>query len=199
MRSNYLIVLMACLFLQLSWGQKAKGDPNAIQGASSFNLIFDYSDVKVGKFKSEESFLADKMKKREKKKAGDGERFRKSWFADREERFEPKFIESFNKRFKDNECKVGRLEDAPYTIRVHTTWMYPGYNVGVVRRNAEITTTIYVYKTGNLDDVLLTLNYKKVQGAGAMGHDYDSGYRLSECYAKLAKEFAKYVKKKITK
>ena len=197
MRSKYLIMFVACLFLQYSWGQKAKGDPKAIQGATSFNLIFDYSDVKVGKFKSEEAFLADKMKKREKKKAGDGERFKKSWFADREERFKPKFIESFNKRFKDNECFVGELEDAPYTLKVHTTWMYPGYNVGVVRRNAEITTTIYVYKTGNLENALLTLTYKKVQGAGALGHDYDSGYRISECYAKLAKEFAKYVKKRI--
>ena len=161
MKNKCLIVFIACLFLQFSWGQKVKGDPKAIQGATSFNLIFDYSDVKVGKFKTEESFLADKMKKREKKKAGDGERFKKSWFADREERYKPKFIESFNKRFKNNECKVGELENASFTLRIHTTWMYPGYNVGVVRRNAEITTIIYVYKSEDLETVLLTLTYKK--------------------------------------
>ncbi len=73
--------------------------------------------------------------------------------------------------------------------------MYAGYNVGVVRRNSEIDAVITVYETVNPINILLSGKYSKVQGYGAMGYDYDSGYRISECYAKLAKNIAKSIKK----
>jgi len=38
--------------------------------------------------------------------------------------------------------------------------------------------------------------YKKVQGNGAFGNDYDEGFRISHCYAKLAKNVAVYILKK---
>jgi len=32
-----------------------------------------------------------------------------------------------------------------------------------------------------------------------MGYDFNTGFRISECYAKTAKTFAKYIKKKALK
>lgn len=195
-----ILVTFSILFLSVSgYSQKIKlkeGKFKNVKGIAEYNLVFDYSNLKIPKYDSEEAFLADKIKKRDEKNPGSGEKFKQSWFNDREERFEPKFIESFNKRFKKQAIKVGKnLSSATHTIKVHTTKMYAGYNVGVWRHNAEINATITIYETSNPTNVLLTGVIKKVQGKGAFGNDYNSGYRVSECYAKLAKVLAKYIKK----
>jgi len=190
--------LLLCTTIMLS--QKAKiteGNFKNLKGITEFNLEFDYTDVQIPKYKSEDEFLKDKMAKRDDKEPGTGEVFKKSWFDDRDERYAPKFIESFNKRFDNGEVKVDRdLESAEYTVKIHTTGLYAGYNVGISRKNAWIDAVITVYKNDNLDKAILVVKYTKAEGSGAMGYDYDSGYRISECYAKLAKTFAKTIIKK---
>lgn len=176
----------------LSW------DFKNLKGVTEYNLTFDYSNLKVDEFETEEAFLNDKMKKREEN--GTDDDFKKSWFADRENRYEPKFIESFNKRFNNGEIKASKdLKTAKYTIKAKTTWIYPGYNVGVWRQNAKINAVITIFETVNPSNVLASIEYKNVPGNGAMGYDYNSGYRISEAYAKLAKEFAANVYKKAMK
>jgi len=193
-------ILLAFLMVSsITFAQKLKvkdGNIKNLKEIKSYNLEFDYTNVQIPKFDSEEDFLADKMKKREEKEAGGGEKFKKSWFGDREERYRPKFTESFNKRFDDGEVSVGVDKEATYTMLIHSTRIYAGYNVGVVRRNAEIDAVLTVYETANPDNVLFSGVYTKAQGNGAMGYDFDTGFRISECYAKLAKTFAGYLKKK---
>ncbi|MDN3710510.1 hypothetical protein QW060_27325 [Myroides ceti] len=51
------------------FSQKLKteqGSINNLKGIKSYNLVFDYSNLKVDKFETEEAFLKDKMAKREK-------------------------------------------------------------------------------------------------------------------------------------
>ncbi len=192
-----LIAVLLCTTLMFS--QKVKvtqGDFKNLKGITAYNLEFDYSNLSIPKYKSEDEFLEDKMAKRDEKEEGKGENFKESWFNDRPNRYEPKFIESFNKRFDDGEVKVGKDIDAEYTMKVHTTMMYAGYNVGVVRQNSKIEATISVYKTGDPNNVIFSADYTKVEGNGAFGMDYDSGYRISEAYAKLAKELAANIQKK---
>lgn len=191
-----------CLILfctTLMFAQKVKvtdGSFKNLKGISAYNLEFDYTDVMIPKYDSEEEFLADKMKKRDEKEAGTGAKFKASWFADREGRYEPKYIESFNKRFKKGEVKVGKDIGAEYTMKIHTTLMWAGYNVGIVRKNSKVEATASVFKTDNPSEVVWSANYTKVEGGGAMGYDFDSGYRISEAYAKLAKEVAANIRKK---
>ncbi|HBK71800.1 MAG TPA: hypothetical protein DDZ39_09130 [Flavobacteriaceae bacterium] len=190
------IFLLSTVVISAQKMKDVEGSFKNLNGITAFNLEFDYSDVQIPKFDSENDFLKDKMDKREKKEAGAGEIFKKSWFDDRPNRYEPKFIESFNKRFKNTEVRVDKnFSDAKYTIKIHTVRMYAGYNVGVVRRNSEIDAVIIVYEKANPSTILLSGKYSKVQGYGAMGYDYDSGYRISECYAKLAKNIAKGILK----
>jgi hypothetical protein len=196
------ILLAFVMVSSLSFAQKLKvkdGDIKNLKEITVYNLEFDYTDVQIPKFDSEEDFLADKMGKREAKEAGCGEKFKKSWFGDREERYRPKFTESFNKRFGDAEVSVGVNPDAEYTMMVHSTRIYAGYNVGVVRKNAEVDAIITVFETANPDNVLFKGEYTRAQGNGAMGYDFDTGFRISECYAKLSKTFAAYIKKKALK
>ncbi|MBU2946416.1 hypothetical protein [Zobellia uliginosa] len=195
------LVLALLVVTATTYAQKMKvsqGDIKNLKDISAYSLKFDYSNLEIPKYDSEEDFLADKMAKREEKEAGKGEEFKKSWFADREERYEPKFIESFNKRFDDGEVSVS-MDDADYTMKIHSTKIYAGYNVGIVRKNAEISAIITVYETANPTNILLEGSYSDVQGYGAMGNDYNSGYRISECYAKLAKNIAGFIIKKAMK
>ena len=205
MNTKKLLTTLTLFVFIISFTQAQKvkvvsGKYDNLKGISEYNLVFDYTDVKVGKFKSEEEFLEDKMNKRDDKEEGKGEDFKESWFADRENRYEPKFIESFNKRFEDGEIKVDKnLDSAEYTMKVHTTYLYPGYNVGVVRKNAEVSATIYVYKNDAPDTILLEMTLLNAPGYGAMGNDYNSGYRISEGYAKLSKTLAGIFGKKVLK
>ena len=191
---------MLAVFTTVSFAQKLKvesGNIKNLKGISEFQLEFDYSDLKVPDYDSEQDFLKDKMAKRDEKEAGSGQKFKESWFSDRENRYEPKFIESFNKRFEDGEVSVGKDKtNSQYAMKIHTTLLYPGYNVGVWRQNSKIEAVITVYEIANPSNVLFSGSYTKVEGYGAFGNDYDSGYRISEAYAKLAKEFAYYIKKK---
>ncbi len=148
----------------------------------------------MGKYKSEDEFLKKKMGKNKEK----GEAFKKSWFADREESYEPKFITSFNKRFKKQEITVGKnIENATHTIVVKTRRIRPGHHVGVHRQSAQIYADIIIYENSNPNKTIFETEYTKVPGGGAMGKDYSSGYRIAEGYAKLAKELAQYMRKKI--
>ena len=195
---NLITILVVLFSTTIMFSQKVKvteGSFKNVQGISSFNLDFDYSDLMVPKYDSEEEFLADKMKKREEKKPGDGERFRKAWFSDREAKYEPKFIESFNKRWGDGEVKVGMDVGSEYTMKVHTTLMWAGYNVGIVRKNAKIEATISIYKNDDPSKLLVSANYTKVEGGGAMGYDFDAALRIGEGYAKLSKTLAKNIRK----
>ncbi len=192
-----LIVVLFCTTLMFSQKVKVtKGDFKNLKGIAAYNLEFDYSNLSIPKYKSEEEFLEDKMSKRDEKNPESGEKFKESWFADRENRYEPKFIESFNKRFDDGEIKVGKDMGAEYTMKIHTTMMYAGYNVGVVRKNSKIEATISVYKTNDPNNIIFSANYTKVEGKGVMGYDFDSGYRIAEAYAKLGKEIAANISKK---
>ncbi len=194
-----VLFAFAMLVITSAAAQKLRiqeGDFKNLKGIDTYSLVFDYTDVMIPKFDNEEEFLKDKMDKREEKKAGDGERFKNDWFNDRPDKYHPKFIESFNKRFKNGEFQVTE-DNAEYTMEIHSTKIYPGYNVGIVRHNAEIDATFTIYKTDAPDAVLFSGSYRDVQGNGAMGYDYNSGYRISECYAKLAKNIAGVLKKKV--
>lgn len=191
------LLLICCLFIvNTATAQKFKvtqGSFKDLSGIETYDLVFDYENLKVDKFDTEEDFLKDKMAKREEK--GTHEDFRKSWFADRTERYEPKFIESFNKRFKKGEISAYTNNSAAnYIMYVKTTWIYPGYNVGVMRQPAKINATVTVYEKANPLNILFKGDIVKVLGNGAAGFDYNSGYRISEAYALLAKILAKNIK-----
>lgn len=195
------MTLLAVLFITATtFAQKAKvleGKFKDLKGITAYNLVFDYTAVEIPKYDNEEEFLKDKMAKRDEKEAGTGEKFKESWFRDRPERYEPKFIESFNKRFDEGGVVVARdLESAAYTMKVQTTLLYAGYNIGIVRKNSKIDAIISVYKKEAPDDIIFSVKYTKAEGNGAMGYDFDSGFRISESYAKLAKTLAKTIKKK---
>lgn len=193
MKNIFLItVLLVTTSIVAQKSEVTKGDWMDLKGITEYTLEFDYSDIEIPKYDSEEAFLEDKMAKREEKEPGTGEAFKASWFSDRDEYYEPRFIETFNDRYKDGAVKVDRdLGSAEYTMRIHTTFIYPGYNVGVVRKNSKIEVTIDVYKNDSPDNIIFSVDYTKVEGAGNGGYDFNSGQRIADAYIILARKVVK--------
>ena len=191
-----LILVLFCSTIMLA--QKAnvqKGDWEDLKDITAYNVVFDYSDLEIPKYDNEEEFLKDKMAKRDEKKPGTGEEFKKSWFSDREEFYEPRFIETFNTKIKNGMAKVGKDIDAEYTMKIHTTFIYPGYNVGIVRKNSKVELTLSVYKTDSPSDVIFSVDYTKIEGQGNGGYDFNSGQRIADAYIIFGRAFAKHLYK----
>ncbi len=178
---NVLLLIAVVLSTAVFAQKPTQGSFAALKGVTEYNLVFDYENVKVDKFKTEEDFLKDKMTKREEK--GTAEDFRASWFGDREAKYEPKFIECFNASMKKKGVTVQKdLPTAKYTMHIKTTWMYPGYNVGIVDQPAKLKVTITVYATEDPSKIIVTVPYAKVESYDMFGVDYNSGSRIAIAY-----------------
>lgn len=77
-------------------------------------------------------------------------------------------------------------------MNIHTTFIEPGFNVGVMRRPAFINLEVTFTKG---EEELVVLSATKAPGADAMGFDFDTGYRISEAYAKAGKSLGKFILK----
>jgi len=189
-----LLFLFALTNLSAQRFNILSGKLSNLKGISEYNVTFDYSNQEVNGFETEEAFLNEKTDKR-KGDAVNADQFKKDWFEDRESKYEPKFIESFNKRFKTGELKVDKNTKAKYTIIIKTTWIYPGYNVVVGAEPAKISAIITVVETLNQNKSLLSIEFDKVIGLEQGQFDFDQGFRIAGAYEKLAKNFAMQLKR----
>ena len=192
-----LLLSVVTLFLghaAFSQMKVVSGDFKNLKGIATYNVTFDYSDLQVHGFDSEETYLQDKMAKREAKE-GEAENFKENWYSDRENKYEPKFIEYINNRFEKGEIQVARNSDAPYTMHVKTTWIYPGYNVVAGKEPAKISATITISETANPKNILLIVDFKRSIGLEPGTFEFDQGYRIAGAYEKLAKNMVMQFKR----
>ena len=185
---------IAALFLMLAQttsAQKFKvkdGDISVLKDVKEFNVVFDYSHVSVGKFDNEEDYISKKKADYNKKESGKGNTWEKAWKSDRKKRFEPQFIELFNKHGEG--MTVGDFANSKYTMTIVTTFVEPGYNVMVSRKNAEVEGEVVIAETTNPDKVILRISFTGAKGRTFGGGDYDTGLRIQESYALLGKSLA---------
>lgn len=173
-----------------------EGSSKALKGVKEMNITFHYNDMTVGKKLTEEEYINKKVEEYNEDEPGRGDEWRTAWTTDREERFEPKFIELFNEYSEKSGLSVQKEESLPYTLMVQTYYTEPGFNVGVMRRPAMIHVMYTVVKTGT-DEVIVKYNQEDIPGADAMGFDYDTGARIAEAYAKAGKSLAKFLAKEL--
>lgn len=170
---------------------KQTGDLKFLKGESQINVEYRYDNMMVGK-KTEDQYIKDSMAEREKKEMGTGEKWLDAWKGNRENRFQPKYEELFNKSVKD--VTIGSFPDAKYTMIVHTTWTEPGYNIGVSKMPAYINATVSFVETGK-DAELANVTITKAPGSQFSGYDFDAGTRLSEAYAISGKRMGAWLMK----
>lgn len=174
------------------------GDILAFQGIEKLNVSYDFSDFAVGKFKHEQEYIDKKKKDYNEDEAGKGDTWEENWHADKENVYEPKFVELFNiiMLSKGTGIEAGSFPDAEYTLILKTTFMEPGFNVGISSKDASINTEAYLVKTGDEANHLVSITLTKVPGNGLFFGEYDSAQRIGQAYATAGEKLALYIAKK---
>lgn len=195
MKKQLLIAVMAMSSYGISNAQRisvTSGSLAPLAGQSEINVEYKYDHMKVGDFDKEEDYVAKKREEYNKKEAGRGDTWAKAWVSDRENRFEPKFNELFHDA---SGITAGGSSKSKYTMIVHTVFTEPGFNVGVVRKNAKLNLVIDIVETASRDKKVASLTVDKALGRTFGGFDFDTGLRISEAYADAGKALGKYIRK----
>jgi hypothetical protein len=194
MKQYFLFIFIFWVGVTFSQQKILEGNFKNLKGISKYTVTFDYTDLQVHGFDSEEEYLKEKMEKRAHKE-GEAEKFKSDWYADRSAKYEPKFIEYFNKRFDKGEIILAKDSNAKHTMNVKTTWIYPGYNVVAGNEPAKISAIITIFETENPTDILLKVEYTRSIGLEEGMFDFDQGYRIAGAYEKLAKNIVMQLKR----
>jgi hypothetical protein len=175
------------------FAQKVKliqGDVSALKNEKSINTEFAYDNMKVGKFDNEAEYVAKKKEEYNKKEAGKGDTWAVRWVDDREEKFEPQFNDLFEKT-----SAMTVSPKAKYTLIYKTTFTEPGFNIGVMRKNATIDGEAWIVETADKNKVLAKIAVTKAPGRMFGGFDFDTGERITEAYAMAGRALAKFIVK----
>lgn len=181
-----LVIIIGLIFSSFSFSQRYKiheGKLKNLKGVTSYQVEFNYENVEVHGFDSEEDFLKEKMEKR-KANPDKAEAFRRDWFLNREKYYHPAFIEFFNTIVKKKGCEI--TETSSHIMKVNVTWVYPGYLV----EPAKISAIIDFYEIENPEQKILSIEFKKNIGYEKntfVGKEYE---RFIGAYKKLAKNLA---------
>jgi len=171
-----------------------KGSAGAVKGQKML-ATFDYSNMAVGKFATEDEYINKKSADYNKDEAGKGDKWAVSWKGDRATRYEPRFEELINKYGEKAGISASRTAtDAKFEVVVHTIFTEPGFNVGVMRKPAYIN-VIVTFKDLSSGQEVAVLKVENCPGQDAMGYDFDTGVRIEESYAKLGKALAAFITK----
>ena len=172
------------------------GSLEALKSEKSMKVQYDYSNMKIGKDETEEQYTSKKVAEHNQKEPGKGDAWLKAWVGAREQRYQPKFQELFNKTSESRQISETN-NNAKYTLIVKTIHTEPGFNVGVMKRPSSVDFVFHVVETANPTNIIAELTLDNVPGSQAMGYDYDAGSRIAESYAKAGKMLGKFFESKI--
>ncbi|WP_178987454.1 hypothetical protein [Winogradskyella schleiferi] len=198
---NTLSLAFIFLFSTIVFAQKmkvAEGNFDFIESNQAINVEFDYSNLKINKDNlTEEEYVAERTADLEEKSKGKGKTWAKKWEASRELIYAPKFLELMNRDLAEDKGMSFEegLTDAKYTLVVEVVWIYPGYNVAVMRQPAKLTTLLKFVETANRDNVLLEITSKHAPG-NRYGGTFSNEDRIGEGFAKTGKSLSKLIMKK---
>lgn len=179
-----------------------KGDYGFLAGEKEVNVEFDYSNLKLLKEnKTEAQYKEERAKDLNEKSKGNGEVWKKKWEGAKGGIWEPKFLELLNtvlvKEKKDASFQPG-LNSAKYTLIVDVVWIYPGWDVYMMKQAAKVTTVLKFVETANRSNVMLEIKSEEAPG-DQWGNQFSNETRIGEGFAKTGKTLAKLLAKKAYK
>ena len=176
--------------------QKWNKPLTALKGQTSLNIKYTYDGLLVGKDGAEADYISRKKADISKKDPAKADQFEKGWYNARPTNYYPKFESLLNKGIEKTNIIAGQNQNsAKYTMIVHTTFIEPGFNVGVMKKPAYCNFEIKVVETANPSNVISQTFVNNVPGSQYGGFDFDATARIGECYAKAAKMVAKTMAK----
>lgn len=196
MRKTLATLTFLCYITTFAYSQSivmTSGSIDFVKGQTVLQFTFSYNEMLVGKL-TESEYVNKKVSAYNEKEAGKGDEWSQIWINDRKERFEPKFLELFDK-YMGEVGVVSGTENANYLIEINTDFTEPGWNVGVMRQNASVDLSCKVKKIDTGGQVA-SIKIRNASANNFWGTDFASGYRIQETYAKAGRELAKFFIKK---
>jgi hypothetical protein len=168
------------------------GSLKGLKEQQSYGLKFNYDSMIVGNDKFEKEYLEEKRRIWEANEPGKGDEFVNQWFDDREVRYEPAFIRSFEKytNIKLND------KDAKYTMIVKTIRTEGGWDVGVMSIPGDIDAEIWIVESANESNVVAKIGFYGFAGKISHGGDFNMTRRIQSAYESLGKWVIDYLKRK---
>ena len=173
------------------------GKPESLKAIKTWKVEFVYNNPEVQKEGKESDLIARKIKEWNEKEAGKGDKWAKDWEENKNLVYKPKFELLMNKYLEKSGVKVGpnANDKTGHTIIVETTWIYLGYNVGVMKQPAKINTIISFVSDAARDKPLLKVEMIESPGDVYFANPFSEFDRLTESYAKCGKDLAGYLSK----
>jgi len=206
---TFVIGIMLITVNQLFAQKLVSGDLKVLQGHNTINIIYDYSKMEVGKFKTEAEYVKKGTDDRNAKKPGSGDEWATKWNSAKEERYKPAFEEYLSKQIED--CGLAGKSDpeAKYTFIVHTNAMEQGVETVVMgaAKSAFVDLVVDLVETSAQDKVLASIEMEgakpksnarmTVGGVPVNKEVYDPTIRIAECYETAGKQIGKLICKQL--
>jgi hypothetical protein len=196
MKYFFLSLFFALVVFPSVTAQRIKllsGSLKGLKGEQSYNIVFTYDSVLVGNNTPEEAYLKEKERLWETKEAGKGAAFRNLWFSDRKRRYEPAFIQNFEKY---SDVKLGD-ENAKYTLVVKTTYTESGWNLGPAATHpGEIAGELLVVESSDRNNVIARIIFDKSYGKTFNGGDFEMTIRIQSAYVQAGRWLGDFFRRK---
>ncbi|KXH78489.1 hypothetical protein [Chryseobacterium kwangjuense] len=194
-----LLLLMLVAISTIALAQKFKiqsGDAKFLKGTETVNVVFDYSGMKLLKENyTEAEYIPRRVEEVNKKTPGGGDIWKKQWERSKEELWNPKFITIFNKVLTKEGINTKLQENAksPYTLVVKVKWVYPGWDAGIMKQPAKVTTQL-TFMDSSSKKVLFDVESIDAPG-DQWGSNFNNETRVGEGFAKTGKTLAQKIEK----
>jgi hypothetical protein len=202
----------ASLLATRGFAQKVKledGDLSPLKSEKTLAFAFTYDSMMIGSSghghppgpphpghshsqETEAEYVAKHTEDYNKKSPGKGDEWAKAWKDDRETLYEPGFTKEFE--------KYGGLQPDPkskYTLIFKTTNTEPGFNIGFMRHNAEISGVAWIVESGNKSHVIAKISVINSPGGSFFENDYATDERISTAYSEAGRALGYFIKGKL--
>jgi hypothetical protein len=185
---NTLLMGGILLIATAANAQKWNKEISFMKGQKDLNIQYSFDKMVVGNAGLEADYISSKKADYNKKEPGKGDKFEQSWKSAPANTYEPKFEELINKQLNDIGISAAQnAKNAKYTLIVHTTFIEPGFNVGVMKKPAYCDFELSLVETANPSVVLSSAILKNIPGSQMGGFDFDASARIGESYGKAGK------------
>lgn len=179
--------------------QNETGNIAVLKGETQVNVEFNYTNLRLMKDNlTEEEYIAERIEYLNKKNQGEGDIWLTGWKVAKESIWQPNFLKLLTRTItKDKGISFNLNSDnAKYTLLVDVIWIYRGWDAGIVKQHAKVTTTLKIVETNNKSNILYQIEAIEAPG-DQFGSNFNDETRIGEGFAKTAKSFGKLMSKKL--
>lgn len=178
-----------------------KGNFDFLKDQKEINTEFDYSNFTMMKEKkSEAQYVKEHKAELDEKAKGNGNIWEKKWISAKDQIWTTKFLEIANIVLTKEKKDLNFQENlkTSYTLIVTAVWIYPGWDAGIMKQPAKVTTNLKFVESANKSNVLLEITSEEAPG-DQWGSNFSNETRIGEGFAKTAKSMSKLIVKKAFK